>query len=814
MKKDGNYSFQEIETKWQKYWSSHDSFKSEDNTSDKPKYYILDMFPYPSGSGLHVGHVEGYTATDIIARYKRMKGFNVLHPMGWDAFGLPAEQYAIKTGQHPKATTQKNVATYKDQIDKVGISTDWSREINTTDPDYYKWTQWIFLELYKKGLAYESSAPVNWCPELGTVLANEEVIDGKSEVGGFPVIKKPLRQWVLKITEYADRLIDDLDLVDWPESTKEMQRNWIGRSYGANVSFKIKESDKSFDVFTTRPDTLFGATFCILAPEHPLLAEIVQHDYKDQVDDYCQEARDKSDLQRQDAKREKTGVNTGAFAINPVNGEALPIFVADYVLTSYGTGAIMAVPGHDERDHEFAKKYSLEIKRVVSSKNKEDQKDIQEEAFVSDDGVIVNSDFLNGLSKKEAIEKICEFLEKKKLGKKTVSYRLRDWIFSRQRYWGEPFPIAHTKDGKVLPIDVKDLPVTLPEVSDFKPSETGEPPLSKAKGWVNVTVQGEECTRETNIMPQWAGSCWYYLRYIDPQNNKEAWCKEKEKYWLPVDLYVGGVEHANLHLLYARFWHKVLYDLGHVSTKEPFKRVMHPGLVLGPNGEKMSKSKGNVINPNDVIKEWGTDSLRLFEMFLGPFDQVKPWQTNGISGVNRFLKKIWRLAVAEDGSLAEKITKETNNKDLEKQLHKTIKKVGEDTENLHFNTAISAMMEFVNLCLKQKNISKKLFEQFVLVLAPYAPHIAEELWEKLGNKESLVRAEWPQYQEALLKDDQVTLCIMINGKARGKLQVAKTASQEEVMTMANEEENIKRHIEGKAPRKVIYVPGKILNFVI
>lgn len=813
MEKDGNYNFQEIEAKWQKYWSKHDCFKTEDNDSKKPKYYILDMFPYPSGSGLHVGHVEGYTATDIVARYKRMQGFNVLHPMGWDAFGLPAEQYAIKTGQHPQITTEQNVKAYKEQFDKIGFSTDWTREVNTTDPGYYKWTQWIFLQLYKKGLAYESYAPVNWCPELGTVLANEEVIDGRSEVGGFPVEKKPLRQWVLKITEYADKLLDDLDDVDWPESTKEMQRNWIGRSYGVDLSFKVDGFDLSFDVFTTRADTLFGATFCVLAPEHPLVSKIVTIDHNDRVEDYCEEAKEKSDVFRMDAKREKTGVPTGAFAINPINGEKLPIFVADYVLLSYGTGAIMAVPGHDERDHDFAKKYHLKIKRVLSPKDGSDGSSIDKEAF-TEDGILVNSDFLNGLTKDQALEKMHQYIEKNKLGQKKTTYRLRDWVFSRQRYWGEPFPLAHDEDGNVILIDEEDLPILLPEMTDYKPSKTGEPPLSKAKDWAKLVLQGKGCQRESNIMPQWAGSCWYYLRYIDAQNNKEPWSKEKEKYWLPVDLYVGGAEHANLHLLYARFWHKVLYDLGKVSSKEPFKKVIHPGVILGPNGEKMSKSRGNVINPNEVIEEWGADSLRLFEMFLGPIDQAKPWQTKGISGGYRFLKRVWRLIVAENGTLSTKLIEQEESLETKKILHKTIKKITEDTENLSFNTAIACMMEFVNFCNKRETLSTETVKIFVLLLSPYAPHVAEELWARLGATESLSLYKWPQYSEALTKEDTVDLCVMINGKARGTIKVRKVASQNEVYDLVKEHEKLYRHIQDKPAKKIIYVPGKIINFVL
>jgi leucyl-tRNA synthetase len=814
MEHKGNYNFTDIETKWQTYWAENNTFETKDEGSGKPKYYILDMFPYPSGNGLHVGHVEGYTATDVMARYKRMCGFNVLHPMGWDAFGLPAEQYAIKTGQHPELTTEQNIATFKEQLQKIGYSSDWSKEVSTTDPEYYKWTQWIFLQIYKKGLAYESFAPVNWCPELGTVLANEEVIDGRSEVGGFPVEKKPLRQWVLKITEYADRLLDDLELVDWPESTKEMQRNWIGRSTGAEITFKVEGADHTFNVFSTRADTLFGATFCVLAPEHPLVSEIVTLDEKDRVEDYCEAAKDKSEVTRTDVKREKTGVATGAFAINPVNGERLPIFVADYVLMGYGSGAIMAVPGHDERDHIFAKKYNLPIKRVLSPKSSQEPLvSIEDEAFLGD-GILVHSDFLNGLEKAEALARMHSEIEKKGFGKRKVNYRLRDWIFSRQRYWGEPFPLAHDKEGNVHLVNEKDLPVTLPEMSDFKPSKTGEPPLSKAKEWCEVILDGVQCQRESNIMPQWAGSCWYYLRYIDSQNSKEAWGKEKERYWLPVDLYVGGVEHANLHLLYARFWHKILYDLGLVSTKEPFKKLIHPGMILGPNGEKMSKSRGNVINPNDVIREWGADSLRLFEMFLGPIDQPKAWQTQGISGTHRFLKRVWRLLVEEDGTLASKLSHKDEDLETKKLLHKTIKKVTEDTENFSFNTAIAAMMELLNFCYKKESLSFTTAKSFVLLLAPYAPHLAEELWLKLGNKKSVSDVSWPSYEEGLIRENTAKLAVMFSGKARGTVDASVEASQEEVISLVSSDEKLSKYLEGERPKKIIYVPGKVINFVI
>ena len=803
------YDFKGIEQKWQNYWSKNNTFETESSAnSHKPKYYILDMFPYPSGNGLHVGHVEGYAATDIVARFKRMNGFDVLHPMGWDAFGLPAEQYAIKTNTDPRTTTSKNISNFKRQINSLGFSTDWSREINTTDPKYYKWTQWIFSKLYEKGLAYESFAPVNWCPALGTVLANEEVIDGKSEVGGHPVEKKPIRQWVLKITDYAERLLQDLEGLDWPESTKDMQRHWIGKSVGAKVSFTVDaHSDAKFEVFTTRPDTLFGATFCVLAPEHPLLETIVHPSRQQAVFEYIKSSKHKNDLDRTTAKV-KTGIDTGAFAINPVNKQKIPIYCADYVLMGYGSGAIMAVPAHDERDHEFAKTHHIKIVEVVSG----GQVDIQKEAY-SGDGKLVNSDFLNGLSKNEAIEKMCKWLQENDVGQKSITYRLRDWIFSRQRYWGEPFPIAHDKDGQPRLIPESELPITLPALEDYKPTGTGEPPLSKAKDWLKCKIEGQEYTRETNIMPQWAGSCWYYLRYIDPHNDLQAWDPEKEKKWLPVDLYVGGVEHANLHLLYARFWHKVLYDLGYTHCKEPFIKLRHPGLVLGPNGEKMSKSKGNVVNPDDVISEWGTDSLRLYEMFMGPFDQMKPWQISGISGVHRFLKRVWRLVVSETGELATTLS-DTESPELEKQLHKTIKKVTEDCEELKFNTAISSMMEFVNCAVKEAKIKMESAKNLILLLAPFAPHMCEELWEKLGHKDSISFQQWPTYDPALTKDDLVTLSIMVNGKFKTTIELSKTIDQASATEHAKKHPIIIRALEGKTIKKEIFVPGKIINFVV
>jgi leucyl-tRNA synthetase len=803
------YVFSEIEEKWQKYWEKNETF-AVDTKSDKKKYYVLDMFPYPSGNGLHVGHAEGYTATDIVARYKRMNGFNVLHPMGWDAFGLPAEQYAVKHGIHPKETTATNIKNYKRQINGLGYSTDWNREINTTDPSYYKWTQWIFSKLYEKGLAYESYASVNWCPALGTVLANEEVIDGRSEVGDFPVEQRPLRQWVLKITAYAQRLLDDLEDLDWPESTKEMQRNWIGRSEGAEIDFPIDgHEDKKLRVYSTRPDTIFGATFCVIAPEHPLVDELTTEEYRDFMDEYIEEAKTKSDMSRTAFSKEKRGVRTGAFAINPLTKKKIPIFVADYVLMTYGHGAIMAVPGHDERDHLFAKKYDLEIPRVLTGGNE----DISAEPHVGD-GTLINSDFLDGLKKDEAIKKIIEWLESNKLGHGKVNYKLRDWIFSRQRYWGEPFPLAHDKDGNVILVDEADLPVTLPAMDEFKPSENADPPLSRATEWRQLEKNGVEFLRETNIMPQWAGSCWYYLRYLDPKNEKAFCDPEIEKKWMPVDLYVGGVEHANLHLLYARFWHKVLYDLGYVSTKEPFKRVVHQGLILGSNSEKMSKSRGNVVNPDDVIAEWGADSLRLFEMFLGPLEQVKPWQTNSISGVHRFLKRTWRLVVQDSSELHNFCSAEEESAETKKQLHRTIQKVTEDTEGLRFNTAIATMMEFVNYLYKAGKYSKQTIEQFVLLLSPYAPHFGEELWSRLGNADSNAYANWPSFDPALVKEDAVKLAVMVNGKNRGLIEVSKQMPKDEILAHAKSQDFLAKYLSQGNIVKEIYVPGKIVNFVV
>ena len=803
-----DYDHGTIEKKWQRYWLENKTFKTEDFL-DKPKYYVLDMFPYPSGNGLHVGHPEGYTATDIVARYKRMRGFNVLHPMGWDAFGLPAEQHAVKTKTHPRMTTNENITTFRRQIQSLGLSYDWDREIDTTSADYYKWTQWIFMKLFEKGLAYESYAPVNWCEELGTVLANEEVIDGKSEVGDYPVIKKPMRQWVLKITAYAERLLADLDELDWPDAIKEQQRNWIGKSVGAEITFDIADhSAKRVTVFTTRPDTLFGATFFVLAPEHPLVAEITTKAQSEAVSAYVERTRQRSDRDRI-ATTEKSGVFTGAYAVNPVNSAKMPIYIADYVLISYGHGAIMAVPGHDARDHEFARKFGLPIKQVLTG----GQKPIEEEAFEGE-GTLVNSGFLDNLVKKNAIAKMCIWLEEKHIGKGAITYKLKDWLFSRQRYWGEPFPLLRGEDGSIRLVDEAQLPVVLPEVDDYRPTHTGESPLAKATQWSEVMLDGKRYTRETNTMPQWAGSCWYYLRYIDPRNKEAAFDQKKENYWLPVDLYVGGAEHAVLHLLYARFWHKVLYDLGLVSSREPFKRLVNQGMILGENGEKMSKSRGNVINPDEIVEGWGADSFRLYEMFMGPLEATKPWQTNGIVGVNRFLRRVWRLFIADEGSLAKVITDKQDSENFAKTVHKTIKKVTEDTDNMRFNTAIAAMMELVNTAYKEESIHRGTAESLVLLLAPYAPHIAEELWERFGHKPTLAYHAWPDYNPALCVEDMVTVSVQVGGKFRGTVDVEKTADQQQVAASAMKVEQIARHVTGKTIVKEIFVPGKIINFIV
>ncbi|MCM2982830.1 leucyl-tRNA synthetase [Niallia circulans] len=803
-----SFNHQKIEQKWQKFWEENKTFKTSEEKSKK-KFYALDMFPYPSGAGLHVGHPEGYTATDILSRMKRMQDFNVLHPMGWDAFGLPAEQYALDTGNHPAEFTQKNIDTFRRQIKSLGFSYDWDREINTTDPEYYKWTQWIFLKLYEMGLAYVDEVAVNWCPALGTVLANEEVIDGKSERGGHPVERRPMRQWVLKITAYADRLLEDLDEVDWPESIKEMQRNWIGRSEGAEVTFQIDNHDETFTVFTTRPDTLFGATYAVLAPEHALVEKITTSEQKAAVEAYLEKVKSKSDLERTDLAKEKTGVFTGAYAINPANGEKMPIWIADYVLVSYGTGSIMAVPAHDERDYEFAKTFGLPIKEVVAGGN------VETEAYTGD-GEHVNSDFLNGLNKEEAIVKMITWLEGKEIGTKKITYRLRDWLFSRQRYWGEPIPIIHWEDGTMTGVPEEELPLTLPETSEIKPSGTGESPLANISEWVNVVdpVTGKKGRRETNTMPQWAGSSWYYLRYIDPKNNEQIADPEKIKEWLPVDMYIGGVEHAVLHLLYARFWHKVLYDLGVVPTKEPFQKLYNQGMILGENNEKMSKSKGNVVNPDEIVASHGADTLRLYEMFMGPLDAAIAWSTNGLDGSRRFLDRIWRLLVDDNGELTSKVQDIEEMKALDKIYHQTVKKVTEDFEALRFNTAISQMMVFINECYKADRIPKKYVEGFVKLLSPICPHITEELWQIItGSNQSIAYEAWPAYDEAKLVDDEVEIVIQINGKVKAKLMVPADANKDALEQIAMEDSQVKEQIDGKQVRKVIAVPGKLVNIV-
>ncbi|MED4353900.1 leucine--tRNA ligase [Schinkia azotoformans] len=797
-----------IEKKWQNHWEENKTFKTTEE-KDKPKFYALDMFPYPSGAGLHVGHPEGYTATDILSRLKRMQGYNVLHPMGWDAFGLPAEQYALDTGNDPAEFTAKNINTFKRQIKSLGFSYDWDREINTTDPNYYKWTQWIFLKLYEKGLAYVDEVPVNWCPALGTVLANEEVIDGKSERGGHPVIRKPMRQWILKITEYADRLLEDLEELDWPESIKEMQRNWIGRSEGAEIIFEIAGTNQSFEVFTTRPDTIFGATYAVLAPEHPLVAEITTAEQKAEIDAYLEKVQSKSDLERTDLAKEKTGVFTGAYAINPVNGEKMPIWIADYVLMGYGSGAIMAVPAHDERDYEFAVKFELPIKEVVAGG------DISKEAYTGD-GVHVNSDFLNGLNKEDGIKKAIEWFESNSKGKKKVSYRLRDWLFSRQRYWGEPIPVIHWEDGTTTTVPESELPLILPKTNNIKPSGTGESPLAIIEDWVNVVdpETGKKGRRETNTMPQWAGSCWYFLRFIDPDNSEALADPEKLKQWLPIDIYIGGAEHAVLHLLYARFWHKFLYDIGVVPTKEPFQKLFNQGMILGENNEKMSKSKGNVVNPDDIIESHGADTLRLYEMFMGPLDASIAWSTNGLDGARRFLDRIWRLFVTDTGTLNERIQKGTNLKSLERVYHQTVKKVTDDYEHLRFNVAISQMMVFINEAYKAEVLPYEYMEGFVKLISPVAPHVAEELWEKLGHGEGSISFEqWPTYDESKLVEDEVEIVVQLNGKVRTKLNIPKDATKEVMEEIAMNDEKVIEGIEGKTVRKVVAVPGKLVNIV-
>ncbi|WP_082233544.1 leucine--tRNA ligase [Halobacillus massiliensis] len=800
------FDHKKIEKKWQSYWLENKTFKT-DADSHKEKFYALDMFPYPSGAGLHVGHPEGYTATDILSRMKRMQGYEVLHPIGWDAFGLPAEQYALDTGNDPEEFTAQNIGTFKRQIQELGFSYDWDREVNTTDPDYYKWTQWIFLKLYERGLAYIDEVPVNWCPALGTVLANEEVIDGKSERGGHPVERRPMKQWMLKITAYADRLLEDLEELDWPESIKDMQRNWIGKSEGAEITFDVAYHEASFDVFTTRPDTLYGATYAVLSPEHSLVSKITTDEQRSKVNEYVDAAKNKSELERTDLAKDKTGVFTGAYAINPIDGNKLPIWVADYVLMGYGSGAIMAVPAHDERDYEFATKYDLPIIAVLEGG------DVDEEAYTGD-GKHINSGILNGLDKEEAIEKSIKWLEENKKGTRKTTYRLRDWLFSRQRYWGEPIPIIHWEDGSISAVPEEDLPVTLPKTKEIKPSGTGESPLANIDEWVNVTdpVTGMNGRRETNTMPQWAGSCWYFLRYIDPKNGEAFADFDKLKKWLPIDVYIGGAEHAVLHLLYARFWHKVLYDAGVVPTKEPFQKLFNQGMILGEGNEKMSKSKGNVVNPDDIVFSHGADTLRLYEMFMGPLEASIAWSTNGLDGARRFLDRVWRLFV-KDGKLSEAIVESSTDKTLEKTYHQTVQKVTENFEELRFNTGISQMMVFINEGYKADVLPKHYVEGFVKLLSPVAPHLTEELWEKLGHEESITYETWPTFDASKLVEDEVEIVLQVMGKVRAKMMVSPDVSKEDLEKAALENENVQEWLEGKTVRKVIAVPGKLVNIV-
>ena len=802
------YNHKQIEKKWQQHWEDNHVFRAEDG-SDKPKYYILDMFPYPSGAGLHVGHPLGYIATDIIARYKRHKGFNVLHPMGWDAFGLPAEQFAIKTGTHPAITTKNNIDNFRRQIKMLGFSYDWDREINTTDDEYVKWTQWIFLQLYHKGLAYEAEVPVNWCPELKAVLANEEVVDGKSDIGGHPVLRVPMRQWMLKITDYAEALLEGLDDLDWPHSIKELQRNWIGRSEGANVDFYIPAIKENLTVFTTRPDTLFGATYMVMAPEHPFTKTLVTPEQKDVVNQYIDNASKKSELDRTELNKEKTGVFLGVNAINPVNGEEIPIWISDYVIMSYGTGAIMAVPGQDQRDWDFAKTFNLPIIRTVKPSEEFDG-----EAYTGD-GPAINSAFLDGLQVEEAKEKITDWLISEGKGEKAIQYKLRDWLFSRQRYWGEPIPVIH-QDGSPSPLSESELPLLLPEVEKYEPSGTGESPLANISEWVEVKNESGEIVglRETNTMPQWAGSCWYYLRYIDPKNSKKGWDEAKEKYWMPVDLYVGGAEHAVLHLLYSRFWHHVLYDLGHVSTKEPFQKLFNQGMILGQDGTKMSKSRGNVVNPDETVDTFGADAMRIYEMFMGPLDKAKPWSTTGLQGCARFINKLWNIFFDEDGKLLSKINDETADRETLRALHQMIKKVSDNLEQLHFNTCVSEFMIFTNHLQSQNSINKDVLKTFVVCINPFMPHLAEELWASLGESKELSYENWPFYEKSLLESDTITIAVQVNGKRRTEINVSTNAEEDEVLEKAKSSEKAATFIEGKEIVKEIYVKGRIVNIVV
>ena len=798
------YDHLKLEAKWQKYWAEHKTFKAEIDL-EKEKVYVLDMFPYPSGAGLHVGHPLGYTATDIYSRFKRLQGFNVLHPMGWDAFGLPAEQYAIKTGTHPKKTTEENIKNFMRQIKMLGFSYDWDREINTTDEKYYKWTQWIFLQLYNKGLAYEARVPVNWCPELKAVLANEEVIDGKSEIGGHPVIQQPMRQWMLKITDYAESLLNGLNDLDWPESVKDLQRNWIGKSEGANIHFNLPSINQAITIYTTRPDTLFGATYMVLAPEHPLVEKLVSSGQKSAVISYTEASQKKSDMDRGELNKEKTGVPLDAYAINPVNGEEVPIWVADYVLMSYGTGAIMAVPGHDQRDYEFAKEYDLPIVEVVSGG------DITENAYTDNiDGLLINSSNddgldLNGQKVANAIQSTIEWLKRGEKGEATIQYKLRDWLFSRQRYWGEPIPVVHKSDGSIIAVNESDLPLTLPQVEKYEPAGTGESPLANIDDWVNIP----EGKRETNTMPQWAGSCWYYLRFVDPLNKAQPWSKEAESYWMPVDLYVGGVEHAVLHLLYSRFWHHVLHDLGLVSTREPFQKLFNQGMIRGEDGQKMSKSRGNVVNPDDVVQEYGADSFRLYEMFMGPLDKSKPWSTSGLQGCYRFIQKVWKLFTVDPSKIQENCA----NEETIKLLHQTVKKVTEDLSGLRFNTSVSQLMIFVNHLTKLEKLDKSVLHQFLLILNPFAPHLSEELNEMLGF-EPLSNTAWPEYDELIVIEEKITIAVQINGKTRGTIDIEIDTKEKLIFDMILNDEKLNKFIIGMEIIKKIYVPNRLINILI
>ena len=793
------YNHKKIEQKWQKNWEKSEIYKTSD-TQDKPKYYILDMFPYPSGAGLHVGHPKGYIATDVTARMKMMQGFNVLHPMGWDAFGLPAENYAIKNKVHPKFAVEKYIKVFKTQLEKIGFTYDWSREVTTTDPGYYKWTQWAFIQMLKKGLAYESEEPIIWCPSCKTGLAMEDLEDGKCERCDSEVERKPLRQWVLKITDYADRLLFDLEsLKDWPDSIREMQKNWIGRSEGATVNFNVQNFDDKLEVFTTRPDTLFGATFMVLSPEHDLVNKITTKDFEKNVLKYQATASKKSDLERTELQKDKSGVFTGAYAINPVNGKEIPIWIADYVLSSYGTGAIMAVPAHDQRDYEFAKKYDLEIVQVV------DGGDIEKGAFTDiDNGKMINSDKFDGLKPKDAIKKISDWLENESIGKKSVNYRLQDWVFSRQRYWGEPIPIIHCEKCGAVPVEESDLPVVLPEVENYEPSGTGESPLANIDDWVNTTCPkcGGAGKRETNTMPQWAGSNWYYLRYIDPNNSDALVDPEKEKYWSPVDFYVGGAEHATRHLIYARFWHKFLFDIGVVSEQEPFKKLQNVGLIMAEDGRKMSKRWGNVINPDVVIDDFGADSLRVYEMFMAPFDQAVSWDTNGLRGVRKFLDKVHNFDKWSDDS-----------QEVTTAYHQMLQKVTTDIESMHFNTAVSAMMIFVNKIV-QVGCTKELFKGFLQALSPFAPHLCDELWENLGEKQSIFLSTWPNHDESKIIVDTIEIVIQINGKVRDKLTVSPNISEKDITKLALDSDIVKKYLDGNTPKKIIYVKGKLVSIVL